>query len=185
MDWEAGEPFIQMLCNMKNRTRQLVAWTENGRVRMIPSLVEQFSQPFIARIEDLESRRPHDFREQPQYLMELSRAYEALGCYYERLGHTREAFDAYVAAAVEVTRVDDFWWCNCDEGDVLSKPFWGRFFAMYSQCRRLFRQHAVLKDTASYEKLQHEYQYVSAVIDSWDAEFDAAMEISRAWRFGA
>ena len=170
---------------IKNRTRQLVAWTENGRVRMIPSLVEQFARPFRERIEEIEGTRPHDFREQPKYLIELSRAYEALGHYYERLGYHQEAFDAYVAAAVEVTCVDDFWWCDCDDGAVLSQPFWGRFFAMYAQCRRLFRKHPFLKNTASYETLLHEFDYVTAPTDIWHEEFDEAMETLHAWRFGA
>ena len=170
---------------MKNRTRQLVAWTDQGQVRMIPSLVRQFAQPLLERIADLNHRRPHDFREQPRYLIELSRVYEDLGRYYERMGYIREAFDTYVSATVVVTYVDDFWWCNCDEGTVLSKPFWGRFFAMNDQCRRLFKKHPGLKDTTSYEILMHEFSYVTAVTDRWHAEFNEAMETSRAWRFGA
>ena len=152
---------------------------------MLPSLVEQFAKPFIERIEDLKNQRPHRFIEQPKYLIELSRAYEALGRFYERMGHTQEAFEAYVAATVEVTNVDDFWWCDCDEGTVLSKPFWGRFFAMYAQCRRLFRKYPFLKNTASYETLMHEFNYVTAVTDRWHAEFNEAMETIRVWRFGA
>ena len=152
---------------------------------MLPSLVQQFAQPFTDRIEEIKSRRPQNFREQPQYLIELSRAYEALGKYYERLGHIREAFDAYVSATVEVTHVDDIWWCDSDEGAVLAKPFWGRFFAMFSQCRRLYRKYPFLKDTASCETLLYEYNYVTQPSDSWQEEWKEACETVRAWRFGA
>jgi hypothetical protein len=170
---------------MKNRTRQLVAWTDHGQVRMVPSLVARFAQPLLDRIAEIESRLPCGFQQQPRYLTELSRAYEDLGRCYERLDHIREAFDAYVAAADTVTNVDDFWWCDCDEGFLLSNPFRGRFFAMFAECRRLFRKYPALKDAASFEELIHDYKYVSAVTDIWHAELIEAMETSRAWRFGA
>jgi hypothetical protein len=152
------------------KSSQLVAWTENGRVRMLPSLVRQLAQPYIERIEEIESLRPFHFREQPKYLIDLSRAYENLGVYYERVGYFRESFDAYAAAAIEVTNVDDFWWCDCDEGFVLSQPFRGRFFTMYGQCRRLLRKLPALKDTAAYAALMDDYKRVTAVLDIWHQE---------------
>lgn len=152
------------------KTSQLVAWAENGRVRMLPSLVRQLAQPYIEQIEDIESLRPFHFREQPKYLIELSRAYENLGVYYERVGYIRDAFDAYAAAAIEVTNVDDFWWCDCDEGFVLSQPFRGRFFTMYGQCRRLLRKLPALRDTAAYAALKDGYKRVTAVLELWHQE---------------
>ncbi len=152
------------------KSSQLVAWTENGRVRMLPSLVRQLAQPYIEQIEDIESLRPFHFREQPKYLIELSRAYENLGVYYECVGYIRDAFDAYAAAAIEVTDVDDFWWCDCDEGFVLSQPFRGRFFTMYGQCRRLLRKHPALRNTASFAALMDDYKRVTAVLEIWHQE---------------
>lgn len=152
------------------KSSQLVAWTENGRVRMLPSLVRQLAQPYIEQIEDIESLRPFHFREQSKYLIELSRSYENLGVYYERVGYIRDAFDAYAAAAIEVTNVDDFWWCDCDEGFVLSMPFRGRFFTMYGQCRRLLRKLPALRDTAAYAALMDDYKRVTAVLDIWHQE---------------
>jgi len=170
---------------MEKRTRQLVAWTDNGRIRMIPSLIRQFAQPHIERIAEIESNRPNSFKEQPRYLIDLSRAYESLGNYYERFGHIREAFDAFVEAALSVTRADDYWWCDCDEGFFLAKPFQGRFFEMYLRCRRLLQKCPALKDSISYDSLMHEYNLITAVTDTWNSEFVEAMETSRAWRFGA
>lgn len=170
---------------MEKRTRQLVAWTDNGRIRMIPSLIRQFAQPHIERIAEIESNRPNSFKEQPRYLIDLSRAYESLGNYYERFGYIREAFDAYVEAAISVTRADDYWWCDCDEGFFLSKPLQGRFFEMYVYCRRLFRMCPALKDSIAFESLMYEYKLLTAVTDIWHSEFVEAMETSRAWRFGA
>lgn len=152
------------------KTSQLVAWAENGRVRMLPSLVRQLAQPYIEQIEDIESLRPFHFREQPKYLIELSRAYENLGVYYERVGYIRDAFDAYAAAAIEATNVDDFWWCDCDEGFVLSQPFRGRFFTMYGQCRRLLRKLPALRDTAAYAALMDGYKRVTAALEIWHQE---------------
>lgn len=152
------------------KTSQLVAWAENGRVRMLPSLVRQLEQSYIEQIEDIESLRPFHFREQPKYLIELSRAYENLGVYYERVGYIRDAFDAYAAAAIEVTNVDDFWWCDCDEGFVLSQPFRSRFFTMYGQCRRLLRKLPALRDTAAYAALMDGYKRVTAVLEIWHQE---------------
>lgn len=152
------------------KSSQLVAWTENGRVRMLPSLVRQLAQPYIEQIEDIESLRPFHFREQPKYLIQLSRAYEDLGRFYERVGYIRNAFDAYASAAIEVTNVDDFWWCDCDEGFVLSMPFRGRFFTMYGQCRRLLRKHPALRNTASFAALMDDYKRVTAVLEIWHQE---------------
>lgn len=165
------------------KTSQLVAWTENGRVRMLPSLVRQLAQPYIEQIEDIESLRPFNFREQPKYLIQLSRAYEDLGRFYERVGYIRNAFDAYAAAAIEVTNVDDFWWCDCDEGFVLSMPFRGRFFTMYGQCRRLLRKHPALRNTAAFAALMDDYKRVTAVTGIWHEELEEGMENARAWHF--
>ena len=149
---------------------QLVAWTENGRVRMLPYLVRQMAQPLIKRIEDLTNLRPFNFLEQPKYLIELSHAYEDLGLYYERFGYIRKAFDAYVASATEVTNVDDFWWCDCDEGFILSKPFRCRFFTMYGKCRSFLKKYPALKDTISYCSLMDDYKRLTAVTDIWHEE---------------
>ncbi len=166
------------------RKSQLAAWTENGRVRMLPSLVHQMALPYVESIAELESERPRDFRVQPRYLMELSRAYEALAIHYERFGHIPEAFEAYVAAATKVTDTDDFWWNDCDEGFILSMPFRGRFFTMYGRCSRLFRKYPALKDTGSYNSLMQDYRRLTAVTDIWDAKFKEECENARAWKFG-
>ena len=165
------------------KQRQLVAWTENGQIHMIPSLVQQMAQPFLERIAELESLRPFHYKEQPHYLISLSRAYEALGLYYERVGHIREAFDAYVAAALAVTEVDDYWWCDCDEGFVLSQPFRGRFFTVYGQCRKLLYKHPYLRDTAACESLMHDFIRLTKVSERWHDEFIEAIETVRAWSF--
>lgn len=150
---------------------------------MLPYLVRQMAQPFIERIEDINSLRPFNFREQPKYLIQLSRAYEDLGRFYERVGYIRNAFDAYAAATIEVTNVDDFWWCDCDEGFVLSMPFRGRFFTMYGQCRRLLRKHPALRNTASFAALMDDYKRVTAVTGIWHEELEEGMENARAWHF--
>lgn len=170
---------------MANRKRQLVAWTRGGQVRMLPSLVQESAQPFIQRIDDLENSRPHNFQEQPRYLISLSHAYEALGRFYERFGHIREAFDAFVQAAITVTRADEYYWSDCDEGFILDSPFRERFFAVYGHCRKMLREHPALKDTPACEALLHGYRRLTAVTDSWHREMDEIREANRAWRFGA
>lgn len=166
------------------KSYQLVAWTQEGQVRMLPTLVEQFAQPFIERIRDIESRSPKCIFDQPRYYMALSRAYEALGRYYERFGQQIDAFKAYVNAATVVTNVDDIWWCDCDEGFILSKPFQGRFFVMYGKCRRLLQKCPDLKNTSVYDTLQHDYEMLSRVPDIWHADYDEGLATIRAWNFG-
>lgn len=41
---------------MSSKKYTLVAWTENGEVRMVPSLIHVASKPYRDRIERVESR---------------------------------------------------------------------------------------------------------------------------------
>lgn len=110
------------------KTSQLVAWTENGRVRMLPYLVRQMAQPFIERIEDINSLRPFNFREQPKYLIQLSRAYENLGRFFTMYGQCRRllrkhpalrntaSFAALMDDYKRVTAVTGIWHEELEEG---------------------------------------------------------------------
>lgn len=56
---------------------ELVAWTDHGRLRMIPSLVEELARPDLERLEE-QDRCPEDGTAEIDWLIGRS-------CEYERL----------------------------------------------------------------------------------------------------
>lgn len=180
-----GSRFSSLKYNtVMTKATQLVAWTDGGRLRMIPSLVKQLSQQLIERINAIDEQRPKSHFDDPEHFIALSQAYEALAFFYERVGYWRESFSAYVNAADVCLHCDDIWWCDCDEGYLLSKPFRGRFFAMYFACQRLLRKHPKLRNTSSFDTLRHDYEILTRVSRIWEEEFNEALETVRVWHFG-
>lgn len=79
---------------------QLVAWTEKGQVKMIPSLVAELAQPYLERIKAVEAEKKQwEETAQTDQLLRLSRAYEALGQFYLRVGYRQEAYRQFEEAA--------------------------------------------------------------------------------------
>ncbi len=169
---------------MRNSKYELAAWTDGGKVRMVPSLVREFAQPLVERINMLAETRVRNVFDEPGHILALSRAHEALARYLEALGYRISAFREWVAAAHVCRCCDDFWWADCDEGFILMKPFAGRFFAMYAECRRLLRENPDLRHCRCYERLMADFNVITMVLDIWDEQAREIMEEQKAWRFG-
>ena len=72
----------------------LVAWTEKGNLRMVPSLVHEASLPYLERIQELEYEYG-DVENKIYWLLKLSRAHEDLARFYMSVGYTLEAYVEY------------------------------------------------------------------------------------------
>ena len=99
---------------MSNKKYTLVAWTEKGQVRMIPSLVNEASLPYREKIHRIESRG--DVRDKVGFLLAQSRAHEEFARFLLSVGHPREAYVEFENAAEVCTWCPDELWNYGDEG---------------------------------------------------------------------
>lgn len=97
---------------MLTKSYQLVAWTDRGQVKMIPSLLDEYARPYIERID-----RERAFWEMGwcrekgvlrlEDVLSLSRSYEAYGRFLLAHGKRQEALRAFSEGA-EVCLDDRF-----------------------------------------------------------------------------
>ena len=171
---------------MANKKYALAAWTENGQIRMIPSLVNELSVPYREKIEHLEGQWNVDRNEGEEigYILAKSRAHEAFARFLLRVGYPKEAYLEYENAAKVCLYCSDNLWLQGVSGDFPVLPLYHRFLAMHRQCVLLTEGNPVLK--ARYEQGELKGLYLWITIDEreTDEEFDRAFEIRRAWRFG-
>ena len=97
---------------------QLVAWTEIGQVKMIPSLLAELAEPYVERIQGDEDES------------------EVWG---------ENAFLRYADAAITVTNCSDCCWKDAEVGYLLHTPLGHRFLAMYNYCSQIAEEHPALK----------------------------------------
>ena len=162
----------------------LIAWTDHGQLRMIPSLAEECAAPFRERIERLERDWPFAERDEVGWLLTRSCAYEALACYYLRLGCLSQAFDAYASAAMQCGYCSDRLWLQGVHCDFPALPLLGRFHAMHARCRELAREHPSLR--LRYRDSDVRHWYLAFTTDEWEDEllWREISTLARAWRFG-
>ena len=118
---------------------QLVAWTENGRLRMIPSEIHSFMQNELEGIKRLSANIGYGTWHEVRDILRVSRAYEKLGLWLIELGRNIDAFNQFVAAAQCCLWCTSECWEDTDEGEILCSPLRGRFFAMFGKCKELTR----------------------------------------------
>ena len=169
-----------------SKASQLVAWTDKGLVKMIPSLVAEMAEPLVRRVQEVEDE-PFAWGEKAQIeqLIRQSRAHEALGRFFLSVDYWQDAFIQFYEAATHLPAVcSDLGWLDAGEGYLLCQPLERRFFAMYGLCRRLCERHPALKESIQWRQLGRDYRVVTTMYRIWDAEFDEAFETIRAWQFG-
>ena len=167
------------------KTYQLMAWTDKGQVKMIPSLVPELAEPFVKRIHaaEHETRACGEDAETEQ-LIRHSRAHEALARFFLRVGYWEDAFLQFAEAAMAVTNCSDELWNDAEVGFLLHTPLEHRFLAMYNRCREIADDHPAIKGSIQWHKLQRKWQSVTNVHRIWADEFREVTQIARAWRFG-
>ena len=128
---------------MENKKHCLVAWTQKGQIRMIPSLINELAEPYRERIAEVETKYPHKDNE-VAWLLAQSRAHEDFARFLERLGRPNEAYQEFENAALVCTFGEDKGWLYGEECKKESRPLLYRFLAMHRECLDLTKGSKVL-----------------------------------------
>lgn len=142
---------------MSNKKYSLVAWTEKGRVRMIPSLVNEVSIPYRETIERLKNRE-RVFRDKVAWLHARSRAHERFARFLLHVGHPREAYVEFENAAEVCTLCPDERWNYGDIGFFPDLSLFRRFLSMHAECLRLVEEDRFVRIVYEGSQLQHDYR---------------------------
>jgi len=150
---------------------QLVAWTEKGQVRMIPSVVTEHLHVELDAINRLvDSIRYRTVYERGD-IFRVSQAYEKLAVRLLNLGHVEDAFEQYAHAAQCCLSSNE--WQDTEWGEILCKPLRGRFFAMFCECKDLVRRYPQLRFNWSESGLQRSCNIVTYAFRCFENEWDA------------
>ena len=144
---------------MENRTRQLAAWTENGRLRLIPSLLEDLSRPYLAEIASLQDRYQGE-KDELGMILHLSRTYEEYGNLLLNCGRRAEAFQQFVEAACVCLTCSDRFWLDGEFGWTVCRPLRTRFYTMYERCKRMLRNYPTLAALDLEKRLDADYESI-------------------------
>lgn len=130
---------------MENKSFQLVAWTEKGKVKMVPSLLEEVSESYRESI-----RRTEKFYEGPasgeiERILAHSRSLELYGNMLLRSDFIVEAFRQYVKAADVCLGGSDSLWYQHDSGYTTAPELRARFRTLYALCEELTEKYPFLK----------------------------------------
>ena len=154
------------------KTYQLMAWTDKGQVKMVPSLVAELAGPYVQRIQAVEQEpRARGRDEETAQLLRLSRAHEALAGFFLRVGYWEDAFLQFVDAAMAASYSSDDCWDDAEVGFLLHAPLAHRFLAMYERCRQIAEDHPAIMGSLQWHRLQKEWREVTDVHRIWSAEF--------------
>ena len=169
---------------MSNKTYSLVAWTEDGEVRMIPSLINECSLPYRQRIASLESQWGKTENE-VGLIIAQSRAHEDLARFFLRVGRIREAYQEYENAAEVCAICYDDLWVQGDRCDGPMLPLYKRFLAMHSRCLDLVGKYSSLRRYYEGSHLQSRFLWFTLDTRNERKERRDAREARKAWRFGS
>ena len=171
-----------MLWFMPNKKYTLVAWTEKGQVRMVPSLINEAAEPYRRRIVHLQSIQ--EVKDEIGWLLTRSRAHEAFARFLLSVGHSREAFVEYSNAAIVCTLCSDRLWIEGDRCDFPEIHLLSRFLTMHRECVRLAHEDRFL--ALSYEHSEVRKDFLCFTRDERDARrvLDEVWDEMKAWKFG-
>lgn len=168
---------------------QLVAWTDKGQVRMIPSEVTAYLHAEMDAIDRMADKIRYRSVYERGDIFRVSQAYEKLAARMIDLGRTEDAFELYVQAAQ--CCISSTEWKDTEWGEILCKPLRGRFFAMYCECKELVRKYPHLKYNWNDSGLRSSLNSVTYAFDCFEIEWNAgsgdpkeAQAYSRALNFG-
>ena len=165
----------------KSKSYSLVAWTGNGRARMIPSLVNEMKRPYEEKIARIESRGGDD---EIGRLMALSRAWDEYARFFLNLGYFKQAYRCCENAAMVCTDCSDGLWRQGETCEFPTLPLLYRFFSMHNRCKRLIKEHPALRYEYDGSHLERSYLFFTRDARRSEKEFDESYESMKAWRFG-
>lgn len=165
----------------KSKSYSLVAWTENGQVRMVPSLVNEMKAPYQEKIARIESQ---DYENEATWLIARSRAWEEYAGFFLDLGYYKQAYRCYENAARICTYCSDIFWVQDENSERPVLPLFRRFLSMHNRCKSLIRSHASLKDEYVGSDLEDSYLFYTLDERRLERELLECHESMKAWRFG-
>ena len=172
------------------KSYQLVAWTDKGQVKMIPSEITDFLHKELEGINRLSDRIRYKTYHEVHDLLQVSSAYEKLGTQLLDLGQIEDAFIQFSQAALCCTASGNNW-TDTEWGEMLCKPLHGRFFAMFCQCKDLVRKYPKLRFAWEESGLQQQCDFITypdRVFEiEWNGmsgDFDEASHFNKALNFG-
>lgn len=165
----------------KSHSYSLVAWTENGQLRMVPSLVKEMVVPYEEEIARVEAQEGED---EVGWLIARSRSWEEFARFFLSLGYFRQAYRCYENAAEVCTYCSDELWLQSETCAFPTLPLLYRFLSMHNRCRELVKVHPILRYAYADSALESNYLFFTRDDRRADAELRKCRESRRAWRFG-
>ena len=142
------------------KSYQLVAWTDKGKVRMIPSQLKAYISEEVQHLNRINERVRYGTYHEVGDLLKVSCAYEKLALSLLDLGQTKAAF-LLLAEAAHCCTASYNNWHETEWGDVLEKPLRGRFFAMFCACKDLVREYPRLQYVWENSGLQQDCNHLT------------------------
>lgn len=171
---------------MEKNGYALAAWTENGQLRMVPSLVNEAAIPYRKKIDRLANDWNVDRTDAQEigWLLAQSHAHEEYALFLLRVGCAKEAYEEYSNAAQVCLYCSDRLWLQGTRGDFPVLPLYHRFHAMHRKAWELTRNDPSLQFQYENGGLKGLYLWMTIDERDDDAEFEQILEYKRAWRFG-
>ena len=169
---------------MSNTKYTLVAWTEDGELRMVPSLVNVAAEPYRERIAHMESMW-EDVEDEIGWLLARSRAHERFARFLVSVGYPREAYQEFRNAAMVCTWCSDELWLQGESCDFPALPLLYRFLSMHRQCIRLALKDEYLRRSYKGSDLEDHYLFFTRDDRITEQELSESRESLRAWKFGS
>ena len=185
---------------MENQSKSyaLVAWTDKGRVRMIPSLVKQTECELLDEIIRLretfcrkkEERDRHGIftmtpAEEIEGRIAISQAYERLADFEWESGTAKEAWWALTRAAACCADCSDGLWTYGRNNFYPALPLLRRFYALHGRVLRLVEQYPSLRKLYRGSELEKDYLTFSADRRLFREEIREADTWRKAMHFGS
>lgn len=172
------------------KSYQLVAWTDKGQVRMIPSELNAYINEEVLRLNRISDNVRYGTYHEVGDLLKVSSAYEKLALNLLDMGQTETAF-LLLAEAAHCCTASHNNWEDTEWGEILCKPLRGRFFAMFCACKDLVRKNPKLQYVWEDSGLQQACDHLSYAARCFELEcygdsddFRKAWNYSRALQFG-
>lgn len=166
---------------MANKSYSLVAWTEKGQVRMIPSLVNEMKIPYeekIARLDSLE------YDDEQEWLLQRSSAWEEYAEFYLSAGYNRQAYRCFENAALVISPCSDLLWVQDMNSERPVLPLYYRFLTLHSKCKSLIEQYSSLQSEYKGSRLERNYLFYTEDERREWREMCESYQSMEAWSFG-
>lgn len=181
-----------------SKTYALVAWTENGNVRMVPSLSKDLENEMLEEIIRLKKDFESDMSERDAFgawtmspekeighRIAISRAFEKMADYYLGTGAVKDARWALTRAALECADCSDGLWIFDENSYYPAIPLLRRFYAMHGRVLQLIKRYPSLRRLYKGSDLERDYLTFSEDHRLLHEEIREADAYRKGMRFGS